>query len=232
MDTILQSVQTDQEIGISLNRPLYRLERVMGQCDEEELEMVSGVLSWDFAQIHHTFNQDAPITDKFLSLRIKFLLGDKNTSSEGIQPSKSGRLPDTRCLDNAIVDEVIRWIEPFSDLGLIKEDAEEEGFVEPEAVAIENARSVLHEVCCRGADLEYNVYSMADGSVSIETPSGKGSSASFMCKPDGRVVFLLNIKGKPFERITYPTLTKFRCDFVFSGLRELQEIIGGFFVLC
>ena len=101
-------------------------------------------------------------------------------------------------------------------------DAKEEGYPEPSRIAVGNALEVLKKLR-EVSSVEYDVYSMPQRDVSIESSRSRRHSVVFYCSAEGKVRFYLNLDGSPHSFKSYDSLYRFPCELVREGLKMYEE---------
>ncbi len=91
------------------------------------------------------------------------------------------------------------------DLHESSEEAREEGFPAPSALALSNAERLLkaiHAISPR----RFEVYPTPDGEIAIDAPNGNGQSVLLLCKPDGGALCFANLRdGSTYTIYPKPT---------------------------
>lgn len=80
----------------------------------------------------------------------------------------------------------------LTDLREGSEEAREEGFPAPSALALSSAERLLkamHNI----SPQRFEVYPTPDGEIVIDAPNGSGQSVLLLCKPDGGALCLANL---------------------------------------
>ena len=83
----------------------------------------------------------------------------------------------------------------LSDLREARDEALEEGFPLPSAIAVENATRLLRQMY-RILPGRFEIYPTQDGEIAIDAPGGYGQSVILYCKAEGGALCLVNIGGK------------------------------------
>ena len=83
----------------------------------------------------------------------------------------------------------------LSDLREARDEALEDGFPLPSAIAVENATRLLRQMY-RILPCRFEVYPTPDGEIAIDAPGGHGQSVILYCKAEGGALCLVNIGGK------------------------------------
>ena len=129
------------------------------------------------------------------------------------------------------VQPVVTSAEPptAADLGAALRDldgaaaeAGEEGFPQPSALALKNARRLLQDLYrLRPSRLE--AYPTQDGEIALVAPGGRGRSVLVLCDSDGGVLCSVNLNGR-HRRARYSTATMLPDGFVREALKDLDEL--------
>ena len=108
------------------------------------------------------------------------------------------------------------------DLSEVVEEAKEENYLVPNEIAVRNAGRLLRKMYDI-LPLRYEVYPMPDGEVSIDAPTGHGSSVMVVCDSDGGALRLVNINGDS-KRARYSTTKSLPDGFIYEALNELDSL--------
>ena len=82
----------------------------------------------------------------------------------------------------------------LTDLAEVKEEALEDGYLEPTEDAVHCAERLLRR-SYEFLPQRYEVYPMPEGEIALDPPSGFKQSILFLCRPDGSVHCMLNLNG-------------------------------------
>lgn len=127
-------------------------------------------------------------------------------------------------INDAIKDEVPSTLaDALADLRDAREEADEEEFIAPSDLVLENAERLLramHEILsCR-----YEVYPMPDGEITIDTPTSFGTAVIATCELDDSVLcFVHTEQDKRYRRFPIAELPN---DFLRQGLLRLGNKNG------
>lgn len=106
------------------------------------------------------------------------------------------------------------------DLEGAEEEAREEGFLQPSAQAIDDARRLLGDLYrLRACRME--TYPTPDGEIAILVPGGRGQSVLVLCASGGEVLCLVNLNGE-HRRAKYSSAATIPDGFVTEALNELD----------
>lgn len=109
--------------------------------------------------------------------------------------------------------------EALIDLRDAKNEALEEGFLEPSGLAMDNAERLLNEMYAL-SPRRFEVYPTPDGEVAIDAPGGHGRSVLLLCASDGSALCLVNMNGI-HRRAWYRDTNSLPDGFVREALEEL-----------
>lgn len=108
------------------------------------------------------------------------------------------------------------------DLSNVAEEAKEEGYLIPSEITVSSANQLLRKMYDI-LPLRYEVYPMPDGEVTIDAPTGHGSSVMVVCDSGGGALCLVNIKGES-RRARYSTTKMLPDGFICEALKELNKL--------
>ena len=108
------------------------------------------------------------------------------------------------------------------DLNCVKKEAQEEGFVVPNEIAIRNAELILNSL----ADETHHrieVYPIPTGEIALDVPNGEGSSVMVLCDLEGGALCSVNMKGE-HRRARYSSTVNLPDSFMYEALDELNSM--------
>ena len=105
------------------------------------------------------------------------------------------------------------------ELAEVGDEAREEGYPEPSALAFENACRLLPAMYAILPG-QFAVYPMPDGEIAIHAPGGYERSVILLCESDGGALCLVNL-GVEHRRARYSTTRTLPDGFVREALAEM-----------
>ncbi len=112
----------------------------------------------------------------------------------------------------------------LSDLRLVPEEAQEDGFPIPTQDLLASAGILLMKLYTVWPH-RFEVYPMPDGEIVIDAPNRRGSSVLVMCEPGGEVLCLVHARGEQ-QSNRYPSTETLPDDFL-SGALDSLELASG-----
>lgn len=109
----------------------------------------------------------------------------------------------------------------LKDLQEIRQEASEEGFLQPSDAAIDNATRLLPEMY-HIFPRRFEVYSMPNGEIAIDAPSKHERSVILLCDSDGGALCLVNMNGE-HRRARYCDAKILPDGFLREALVELRQ---------
>ena len=109
----------------------------------------------------------------------------------------------------------------LADLRETSDEAREEGFPAPSALALSNAERLL-KAMYRISPRRFEVYPTPDGEIAIDAPNGNGQSVLLLCKPNGGALCLANLRGGHTHK-SYPNAYALPDDFLRKSLAALES---------
>ena len=109
----------------------------------------------------------------------------------------------------------------LEDLREASQEAREEGFPAPSGLALSNAERLLKAMYDISPQ-RFEVYPTPDGEIAIDAPNGNGQSVLLLCKPDGGVLCMANLRGGHTHR-SYSNADTLPDDFLRKSLTALES---------
>ena len=104
-----------------------------------------------------------------------------------IQPASQDSVATNGRLPNELSDAL-------TDLREASDEAHEEGFPAPSALALSSAERLLkaiHDI----SPQRFEIYPTPDGEIAIDALNGNGQSVLLLCKPEGGALCFANLRG-------------------------------------
>lgn len=109
----------------------------------------------------------------------------------------------------------------IQDLREVRDEAREEGFPEPSAIALANAERLLKAMYVISPQ-RFEVYPTPDAEVAIDAPSGHGESVLLLCESSGGALCLVDLNGE-HRRARYGSTRTLPDGFIAEALTELMH---------
>ena len=93
----------------------------------------------------------------------------------------------------------------LADLREASDEARDEGFLAPSALALSNAERLL-KAMYRISPRRFEVYPTPDGEIAIDAPDGSGQSVLLLCEPKSGALCMANLSGGHTHK-SYPTVS-------------------------
>ena len=109
----------------------------------------------------------------------------------------------------------------LADLREASDEACEEAFLAPSALALSNAERLL-KAMYGISPRRFEVYPTPDGEIAIDAPNGNGQSVLLLCEPEGGALCLANLRGGHTHR-SYPNADTLPDSFLRKSLTDLES---------